>query len=144
MDPGNARLVVSVPARMEYRDHVGALIMQVCRVQLPGEEGVILGHHLASAFNEAFNNAVLHAYAGTSVGTVEIELSVDLPRLELRISDHGHSFDPRAVAEPDLAGFPETGLGFYIMKSFMNEVEYRAGSPNVLTMVKYLEGGAGQ
>ncbi|HEY3356118.1 MAG TPA: ATP-binding protein [Polyangia bacterium] len=142
MTPGSGRLVVSVPARIEYRDAVGALLVEVCRGQLPGDQGAVLGHHLVSAFNEAFNNAVLHAYAGRPEGTVDVELCIEPPRIELRVADHGQSFDPRTVKEPDLDKFPEGGLGLYIMRSFMNEIDYRAGEPNVLTMVKYLDGGA--
>jgi serine/threonine-protein kinase RsbW len=139
MLPGSGRLQVSVPARIEYRDAVGALLVEVCRGQLPGDQGAVLGHHLVSAFNEAFNNAVLHAYKGRPRGTVEVELLIEPPRIELRIADHGQSFDPRQVKEPDLDKFPEGGLGLYIMRSFMNEVDYHAGDPNVLTLVKYLD-----
>jgi len=142
MTPGNGRLRVSVPARIEYRDAVGVLVVEVCQGQLAAARGATLGHHLVSAFNEAFNNAVLHAYAGRADGTVEIELVVEPSRIELSVADHGQSFDPRSVKEPDLEHFPEGGLGLYIVRSFMNEVEYHAGEPNVLTMVKYLDDSA--
>jgi serine/threonine-protein kinase RsbW len=142
MNPGSGRLVVSVPARIEYRDAVGALVVEVCRGQLAADQSAEVGHQLVSAFNEAFNNVVLHAYAGRPEGSVEVELTIEPPRIELRVADHGQSFDPRTVKEPDLDQFPEGGLGLYVMRSFMNEVEYHAGEPNVLTMVKYLEGGA--
>jgi serine/threonine-protein kinase RsbW len=140
MNPGSGRLAISVPARIEYRDKVGALLVEVCRGELPGPGGAMLGHHIVSAFNEAFNNAVLHAYAGRSDGTVELELKIEPPRVELTLADHGRSFDPLSVREPDLDTFPEGGLGLYIMRTFMNEVEYHPGEPNVLTMVKYLDG----
>jgi serine/threonine-protein kinase RsbW len=143
MTPGSGRLRVSVPARIEYRDAVGVLVTEVCRGQLSAAQGATFGHHLVSAFNEAFNNAVLHAYAGRPDGTVEIDLSIEPARIELRVADHGRSFDPRSVKEPDLEALPEGGLGLYIVRSFMSEVEYRAGEPNVLTMVKYLDGNAG-
>jgi anti-sigma regulatory factor (Ser/Thr protein kinase) len=138
MDPGSARLKVSVPARIEYRDAVGALLVEACRQQLPGDEGTLLAHGIVSAFNEAFNNAALHAYAGVLGGTIEIELSIEPGRLELRVADHGQSFDPMRVSEPDLGGMPEGGMGLFIMRSFMSEIDYRPGRPNVLTMVKYL------
>ena len=139
MSPGSGRLAVSVPARIEYRDAVGALLMEVCRGELPGDPGTVLGHHLVSAFNEAFNNAVLHAYAGRPTGAIDVALEIAPPRVELRVADHGQSFDPRSVREPDLDALPEGGLGLYIMRSFMNEVDYHAGDPNVLTLVKYLD-----
>ena len=142
MQPAGGRLVVSVPARIECRDQVGAQLVEACRRQVPGERGEILGHQLVSVFNEAFNNAVLHAYAGTPGGMVEVSLDIVPPRLELRIADHGRSFDPRSVPEPDLDQLPEGGLGLFIMRSFMNEVDYQPGAPNVLRLVKYLDGEA--
>lgn len=140
MEPGNGRLSVSVPARIEYRDHVGALLAEVCRGQIAGEQGALLGHQIVSVFNEAFNNAVLHAYKGTTGGMIEIELTIDPPRIELRIADNGRSFDPRAVKEPELDKLPEGGMGLFIMRSLMNEVHYQPGDPNVLRLVKYLDG----
>ncbi|MBI5479975.1 MAG: ATP-binding protein [Deltaproteobacteria bacterium] len=141
MQPERDRLVsVSVPARIEQRDHVGTLLVAACRAQVPGERGEVIGHQLVSAFNEAFNNAVLHAYEGTPGGTVEVSLDKEPARLVLRIADHGRSFDPRGVAEPDLDSLPEGGLGLYIMRSFMNEVDYQPGDPNVLRLIKYLDG----
>jgi serine/threonine-protein kinase RsbW len=143
MQPGSGRLVsVSVTAQIEQRDLVGALLVEACRAQVPGERGEVIGHQLVSAFNEAFNNAVLHAYAGTPDGMVEISLDTEPARLVLRIADHGRSFDPRSVTEPDLDSLPEGGLGLYIMRSFMNEVDYQPGDPNVLRLVKYLDGEA--
>jgi serine/threonine-protein kinase RsbW len=143
MQPSAGRLVsVSVPARIEQRDPVGALLVAACRAQVPGDQGEVIGHQLVSAFNEAFNNAVLHAYAGTPGATVEVSLDAEPARLVLQIADHGHSFDPRNVAEPDLDSLPEGGLGLYIMRSLMNEVDYQPGDPNVLRLVKYLDGEA--
>ena len=139
MQPDRGRLVsVSVPARIEQRDPVGALLVAACRDQVAGERGETIGNQLISAFNEAFNNAVLHAYAGTPDGTVEVSLDRESAALVLQVADHGQSFDPRSVAEPDLDSLPQGGLGLHIMRMTMNEVHYRAGDPNVLTLVKYI------
>ena len=45
--------------------------------------------------------------------------------------------DLAEVALPDLATLPEGGMGLYMMHSFVDEVVYRAGSPNVLTLTKW-------
>jgi serine/threonine-protein kinase RsbW len=42
------------------------------------------------------------------------------------------------VAEPDLDALPESGLGLFIMRSFMDKVIYTAGAPNVLSLTKHL------
>lgn len=143
MQPGRGRLVsVSVPAQIEQRDAVGALLIAACRTQVPGERGEVIGNQVVSAFNEAFNNAVLHAYEDTPDGTPDRTIEVWLDReaacLVLQVADHGRSFDPHLVAAPDLDRLPEGGLGLYIMRSLMNEVHYQAGDPNVLKLVKYI------
>ena len=37
---------------------------------------------------------------------------------------------------PDLESLPESGLGIFIIKSFMDQVVYRPGAPNLLEMTK--------
>jgi len=124
---------------MEYRDHVGTMLAEACKRQVPGDAGIALGHQVVSVFNEAFNNAVFHAYDGNPDGMVEIWMSVVPPRLELRVADNGKSFDPLSVPPPDLDTLPERGMGLYIMRAFMDEVHYTPGSPNVLTLIKKIE-----
>jgi serine/threonine-protein kinase RsbW len=93
-----------------------------------------------SAFGEAFNNAALHAYQGRPPGDVEIDLEVGPGSLTIRMRDFGKSFDIEHVPEPDLDALPESGLGIYIIKSFMDVVQYQAGEPNELLMKKWLGG----
>jgi serine/threonine-protein kinase RsbW len=54
--------------------------------------------------------------------------------------DTGSDFDPSREAMPDLSMLPESHMGLYIMRSFMDEVTYSAGKPptrpNVLTLTK--------
>lgn len=52
------------------------------------------------------------------------------------MTDTGHSFDPDTVGPPVLDQLPEAGMGLFIMRSFMDEIAYQAGPPNVLRMVK--------
>ena len=54
----------------------------------------------------------------------------------------GNSFDLAMVPAPDLDTLPESGLGLYIIRSFMDDVKYLAGTPNVLSMTKYLDPGS--
>jgi serine/threonine-protein kinase RsbW len=70
---------------------------------------------------------------------VEIEIEIAPDQITLRIADYGQSFDPTQVAEPDLDALPESGLGLFIMRSFMDSVFYTAGAPNVLSMTKHMQ-----
>lgn len=95
-----------------------------------------------SAFGEAFNNIAIHGYGCAATGQVEIDIEPSPDRLTLIVRDTGKSFDPEAVPMPNLEGLPESGMGLYIIRSFMDVVEYRPGSegrPNVLTLVKLLD-----
>jgi serine/threonine-protein kinase RsbW len=95
---------------------------------------------VVSAVSEAFNNVVLHAYAGCSSGelALEIEACQGQEHIGLRIvmTDRGRPFDPPAVPVPDLGGLPEAGMGLFIIRSFMDEVVYTPGPPNVLVLMK--------
>jgi serine/threonine-protein kinase RsbW len=129
------------PGRLEYRDAAKAFLAYVCD-RLVGRDAMPedIGHRVISAFVEAFNNAVIHAYQGQVAGPVEVELSVSADRLSLKVIDEGVSFAPEDVPEPDLDALPEGGMGLFIMKSFMDHVEYhREDGRNVLTMEKMLK-----
>lgn len=132
------RLSIVVPCALRCRDAVGALIQQVCqRLEANGARAGT-GYQVLSAFNEAFNNLAKHAYPAGE-GEVEIELQILPDRLVLELRDSGEPFDFGEVEQPDLDALPERGLGVYIIRSFMNEVDYRtAGDHNVLRMVRHL------
>ena len=97
---------------------------------------------VVSAFGEAFNNVALHAYPSTPAGEVEIALDWNAEELTIGLTDTGESFDPETVSPPELDDLPEGGMGLFIMRSFMDEIAYRPGPPNVLHMSKRL-GGSG-
>jgi serine/threonine-protein kinase RsbW len=93
-----------------------------------------------SAVGEAFNNIAIHAYRDTTGGDVELEMAADEHAITIRMSDTGRTFDPATVPDPDLSALPERSLGLYIIRSFMDDVRYVAGSgpgrPNVLMLRK--------
>jgi serine/threonine-protein kinase RsbW len=93
--------------------------------------------HVVSAVGEAFNNIVLHGYAGKNDGVIEMEIRTDPDRIVIELRDYGESFDLDAVATPNLDLLPESGLGIFIMRAFMS-IRYRPGRPNVLTLSKSL------
>lgn len=139
---GAERFRFGVPARLEYRDAVRSFIHHIC-TQL-AERGVLSGkdaHGVVSAFVEAFNNAVIHAYDGHAAGPVEVAMSVSTRTLQVEVRDAGRTFVPEDVPEPDLDALPEGGLGLFIIRNFMDETRYeRRGLQNVLMMRKHLSG----
>lgn len=99
---------------------------------------------LKLAVDEACANIVEHGYPRESPGTMRVAVSFDGERLTVAITDRGRSFDPSAIAPPDLtAGLEERasgGLGWHLIRSMVDEVAYRADAAggNCLTLVKRL------
>jgi serine/threonine-protein kinase RsbW len=128
-----------VPGSLKYRDLAVRAVAAACK--LVGDSGPVrttreFDDQVVSAFGEAFNNAAVHSYRDRAVGELEIEIEVGADRITIRLLDFGEGFDLERVPEPDLDALPESGLGIYIMKSFMDEVTYQPGKPNVLRMTK--------
>jgi serine/threonine-protein kinase RsbW len=133
------RLSMVLPCDLRYRDAVGAFLQKLCRQM---DTDPRLGFHVVSAFNEAFNNLVQHAYEPGTPGQVEIAVELSPDRMVIELRDEGRSFDLQQILPPDLERLPESGMGVYIMRSFMSELAYtpgQDGNKNVLRMVKQLE-----
>ncbi len=136
------QLSIIVPCDLRYRDAVGALIQHVCSELEQNGADPGLAMEVLSAYNEAFNNLAQYAYApGPRRGTIELLMEVTPTQLALVFKDRGESFDFDDVGEPVLGDLPESGLGIFIMRSFMSEIRYEPkidGKTNVLRMTRYL------
>ena len=134
-----------VPGTLRYRDLAVRVVGAACKlVGTPDEStGPIRNtewdNEVVSAFGEAFNNAAIHSYDGRNPGEVVIEVETGITAITIRLIDYGNSFALDEVPVPDLEALPESGLGLYIIRSFMDEVKYVPGSPNVLSMTKYVD-----
>jgi serine/threonine-protein kinase RsbW len=130
-------ILLRVPGTLEYRNLALRAVSTACRIAQHDEgEGTTLEAQTLSAIGEAFNNVVLHSYAGRPAGDVVVEINWTRNEIVMQITDDGLSFDPKQVELPDLDALPEGGMGLFIIRSFMDEVDYQAGPPNVLRMVK--------
>jgi len=128
---------------LEHRDVALRVVSAACKLIPPQPNGQPWSEFQAqvvSAVSEAFNNVVLHGYADMPAGEGMIDLAIELHpdgiRVEMR--DWGASFDPTDTPDPELDALPESGLGLYIMRSFM-DVAYLPGRPNLLTLSKRIE-----
>jgi serine/threonine-protein kinase RsbW len=132
---------LEVPARLECRNVVMRTLSAVCRLaSVAGDGARDFCGDVLSAVGEAYNNIVLHGYAGRQRGFVQMKIHNcgDCVRVEIR--DTGASFDPTQAPKPDLGALPESGIGIFLMRSMVDEVSYVSGCPNVLTLVKRLRG----
>lgn len=124
------RLLASLPHRPLAIDLVSTLIRHVFSADR------VFHHEMITAFGEAFNNIVIHGYRGRSDGILEVEAELHTDEMTLRLSDTGHAFDFEALNPPDLDSMPEHGMGVFMIHALIDEVVYRRGSPNVLSLRK--------
>jgi len=98
-------------------------------------------HDLQLAVDEACCNLVKHGYDGLG-GQVELALEPTDDGVTVTIRDWGRAFEPNDVPVPDvdapLEQRPAGGLGLFIMRHMMDEVqfEFDADKGNTLTMKK--------
>ena len=80
------------------------------------------------ATDEACANVVEHAYGPGGVGEILIRCEVEGGDFVVTICDHGRSFDPDQVPEPDLTcpleGRQIGGLGLFFMRKLMDRVDF--------------------
>ena len=128
-----------VPGAIAYRHLAIRLVSTACKMALGSnqdDDETEFEPEVVSAFGEAFNNVAMHGHRGIDPAPVQIEVDWDEEKLTITMIDNGHTFDPKAIDVPDLDQIPESGMGFFIMTRFMDEVDYRPGPPNVLRLVK--------
>jgi serine/threonine-protein kinase RsbW len=96
------------------------------------------------ACDEACTNVVKHAYKREeSAKSLDVAIKIDYQKLTIIVTDHGKSFDPGSVIMPKmkeyLAELRVGGLGIYLMRKLMDEVNYdiQPGVKNQVKMVKY-------
>ena len=77
---------------------------------------------LKVAISEACTNAIKHS----KEKEFEVKFLVNESRLDVEVIDQGIGYDTVAVAEPDLKNPKTSGLGLFIIKSLMDEVEVKS------------------
>lgn len=95
------------------------------------------------AVDEACTNVIEHAYHHDESRDIDVAIKIDYQKFTVVVTDRGLSFDVRDVEMPDmksyLAELRVGGLGIYLIKTLMDEVDYRSGpgGKNKVRMVKY-------
>ena len=80
------------------------------------------------AVDEACTNIIKHAYKSYHDGEIVINLEFNSEKILISIIDHGSTFNPDSVPDPDLQKYYKNGrvggLGMYLMKTLMDDVKY--------------------
>lgn len=134
-----------MPGTLRFRNLAVRVVASSCKLvrgnlQDTGHEQDEFEAQVVSAFSEAFNNIALHGYAERPPGEIEVEIEPLPEGILIRIADTGRAFDPMTAPSPPLDRLPESGMGVFIIRSFMDAVQYEPGRPperrNVLSLFK--------
>ncbi|MDJ0763419.1 MAG: ATP-binding protein [Myxococcota bacterium] len=132
---------ILVPCDIGFRDPIAALIANICDQLISQGETSVFKHQVVSAFNEAFNNLAEHSQTEIMYKQVLVVVGVSESQLTLELHDDGRTFqlDTEGHQPPDYLS--ESGMGLFIMRSFMDKLDYKVGGngrANVLRMVRLL------
>ena len=95
------------------------------------------------AIDEACTNVIEHAYENDDSQDIDIAIQINYDKFSIVVTDKGRSFSPKDISMPGmgryLAELRVGGLGIYLMKTLMDEVEYHSepGVGNEVRMVKH-------
>jgi anti-sigma regulatory factor (Ser/Thr protein kinase) len=95
------------------------------------------------ALEEAFTNVVNYAFDDGKEHKIELGFKKQEGNLVITITDDGQPYDPTQTPEPDtgldVRKRPIGGLGIFLVKKFMDKVEYRRiDNKNQLILTKNL------
>ncbi len=97
------------------------------------------------AVDEACTNIIKHAYRYSPDGKILISVNFYNNKLTITLTDSGSHFNASKIPEPDIAEYAKQrkigGLGMFLMKKLMDEVDYNnlKDDRNQVVMVKYLD-----
>ena len=139
------RIALRVPRDTYYLSLVRRSIVELAR-----RAGFLAAAtaEIEMAVDEACSNAIRHARAPSADGqddAISLDAVADGRGLTVTIADGGEPFPFERCGSDDLESYlaarQQGGLGVYIIKRFMDEVEYRHRPDvgNELRMRKYLE-----
>ncbi len=99
--------------------------------------------HISLAVDEACTNIIKHAYKDSKNGKIKIKIYKKKNKLLVKLTDKGSHFDPSIIPDPNVEASQKMkkggGLGMFLMKKIMDEVEYSAkGKGNELILIKYI------
>lgn len=118
----DASAEIIVPARIEYRQEVQDFIEEIFDENTAAKEDI---YPMLTAFDELFSNICHYGKASK----IQVACRVSEQEMGLLFIDDGIPFCPWEKEAPDIETAPEErkegGLGIYIIRKLMDEVDYR-------------------
>lgn len=82
-------------------------------------------YEIQLAVNEALANIIEHAYEGEDQGQIELSAEKNPGgEIEIAIQDFAEKIDLAQLVSRELDDVSDSGLGVYLIKNLMDEVEY--------------------
>ena len=140
MDKITKSYLLKIPSQTDNLEIIRNFISGIAKKVGFEEEDV---NKIELAVDEACTNVIEHAYQHDESRDIDIAIKIDYQKFTVVVADQGRSFKMEEVEIPDmksyLAELRVGGLGIYLMKTLMDEVDYRSkpGVKNQVRMVKY-------
>jgi serine/threonine-protein kinase RsbW len=131
---------VQFAAKFENLDEIREFVGDIARKGGFSDKDV---YNIQLATDEAASNVIEHAYHNMPDKVLDLSCGMKGDVITITLTDYGDSFDPSEVPLPDLkADLSDRkigGLGIFLMRKLMDEIDYRPGpnKSNVLTMIKH-------
>lgn len=130
-------LKFSVPGKPEY---VGMVRLAVSSLANCAGFDIEAVEDIKVAVSEACTNVVCHK-GNNCVTTYEVACEVSNDKIIISIIDHAGGYDVSKYKTPEVENPREGGLGIFIIKALMDEVDILSelGNGTRITMVKYID-----
>lgn len=134
----NDEIRLSIPNKPEY---VGVVRLTVAAIASRIGFDIEKIEDMKVAVAEACTNAITHGCNGT--GGYDISFVLTGEKITISVYDKGEGCQLENIKEPDLNKLNEGGLGIFIIKSLMDDVEIisEKGKGMMIKMIKYLGDG---
>lgn len=128
------RVNMSLPCKSEY---VGVVRLTISAIANRMGFNIEEIEDIKVAVSEGCSNAI--KYAEDTEFAIDVDVFSD--KIKIQIKDSGVGYDVDNLKTPDTANPKEGGLGIFIIKALMDEVELSSkfGEGSKITMVKFLK-----
>jgi len=140
MDKATRNYILKIPSQTDNLEVIRDFVAGIARKVGFGVEDT---NKIELALDEACTNVIEHAYQHDESKDIDIAVKIDTNKFTIVVADRGRSFNVEEIELPDmesyLAELRVGGLGIYLIKTLMDEVDYQSKSDgkNQVTMVKY-------
>jgi serine/threonine-protein kinase RsbW len=137
-DLKRGEIMVTFPSHAEYV-HMATTVAGNAAV-IAGFDKAVAGK-VAVATDEAVTNVIKHAYGNSPNFRITLKAEITPESLTLKVVHTGKALTNEEIKLPNMAEYihdrRKGGLGLYIMKQFMDEVDYMVGKEHCCQMTKY-------